>query len=43
MKIKKRRFRKFSRRCVAFYRWFTSYRKHVRMIEAELGDRLETC
>ncbi len=43
MKIQKKPFRKFVRRCSALYRWFTCYRKHVRMIEAELGDRLETC
>ena len=43
MKIQKKPFKKFVRRCSALYRWFTCYRKHVRMIEAELGDRLETC
>ncbi len=38
MKIQKNPFKKFVRRCSALYRWFTCYRKHVRMIEAELGD-----
>ena len=43
MKVQKKPLKKFVRRCAALYRWFVCYRKHVRMIEAELGGRLETC
>ncbi len=43
MKRQRRPFKRFLRRCSALCRWFTGYRKHVRMVEAELGCRLETC
>ena len=43
MKIQKKAFKRFVRRCSALYRWYTCYRRHVRMIEAELGDQLEAC
>ena len=43
MKIQRKSLKKFARRCAAFYRLFTYYRKRVRMIEAELGSQLEAC
>ena len=43
MKMKKKWFKRIKRKCAAFSRWFTGYRKRVRMIESELGSRLEAC
>lgn len=41
--MKKKLLKRITRKCAAFYRWFTCYRKHVRMIESELGSQLEAC
>ena len=43
MKIQGKSLRKFTRRFAAVYRWFTDYRKRVRMIEFELGSQIEAC
>lgn len=41
--MKKKFFKKISRKCGALYRWFSHYRKRIRMIETELGGRPEAC
>lgn len=43
MIMQRKPFKKFVRRCTALCRWFAYYRKRVRMIETELGGRLEAC
>jgi hypothetical protein len=43
MNMQRRPLKKFTRKCAALYRWFTYYRKRVRMIESELGSQLEAC
>jgi hypothetical protein len=39
----KNKLKKITRKCEALYRWFRIYKRRVRMIEAELGSRLEAC
>lgn len=41
--MKKKWVRRIARKCAAFYRGFTCYRKYVRRVELELGSKLEAC
>ncbi len=41
--MKRTLLKKVRRKCAGLYRWFTYYRKRIRMIEAELGNSWETC
>ena len=43
MKMQRKPFKKFARRCAALYRLFTYYRKRVQMVEQELGSQIEAC